>query len=221
LGQKVHPTIFRVTVTKDWRSKWFSKKHYSQFLHEDLRIKKLIKEKVGHAGVSKIVIERTEDRARIFIYTARPGVIIGRKGTERERLKKEIQKITDKDVFIGIREIRKAELDSQLVAENIALQLEKRIPFRRAMKKSVAAAIRFGAYGIKICCSGRLAGAEMARHEWNREGRIPLHTIKANIDYGFAISHTTYGTIGVKVWIFKGDVVKTDEKRDVGEDVNA
>lgn len=217
MGQKVHPTIFRVTVTKDWGSKWYAKKHYAQFLHEDLKIKKFIKGKVGHAGVSKIVIERTEDRARIFIYTARPGIIIGRKGSERDRLKEEIQKITDKDVFIGIREIRKAEVDAQLVAENIAIQLEKRVPFRRAMKKGISSAMRFGAFGIKISCSGRLAGAEMARHEWFREGRVPLHTLRANIDYGFAKSLTTYGIIGVKVWIYKGEYLPEAEREKLGD----
>lgn len=220
MGQKVHPTIFRVTVTKNWGSKWYSKKHYAKFLHEDLKIKQFIKEKVGHAGVSRIVIERTEDRARIFIYTARPGIIIGRKGSERERLKGEIKKITDKDVFIGIREIRKAEVDAQLVAENISLQLEKRVPFRRAMKKGIASAMRFGAFGIKVSCAGRLAGTEMARHEWFREGRVPLHTLRANIDYGFSKSKTTYGIIGVKVWIYKGEYLPSKGRGKLGE-VNA
>ena len=216
MGQKVHPTIFRVTVNKNWGSKWYSKKHYAKFLHEDLKIKKFIKGKVGHAGVSKVVIERTEDRARIFIYTARPGIIIGRKGSERDRLKKEIQKITDKDVFIGIREIRKAEVDAQLVAENISIQLEKRVPFRRAMKKSLASAMRFGAFGIKVNCAGRLGGAEMARHEWFREGRVPLHTLRANIDFGFAEAKTTYGIIGVKVWIYKGEFLPDTDKKKLG-----
>lgn len=221
MGQKVHPIGFRLGYIKDWNSRWFSKKNYSQLLHEDLEVRKIVKSKLFHAGVSKIEIERSADRARINIYTARPGIIIGRKGAEVDKLKKEIESLTKKQIFINIKEIKKSELDAQLVAENIAMQLEKRVAYRRAMKKSVLSALRFGALGIKIACAGRLAGSEIARREWYREGRVPLHTLRADIDYGFSEAKTTYGQIGIKVWIYKGDVIsgagETEKRVQVGK----
>jgi len=183
------------------------KEGYAGALHEDLNIRKYIKNKLYHAGVAKIEIERTGDKIRIFIHTARPGIIIGKKGAEVEKLKKDLQALSGKQVQIDIKEIRKPELDAQLVAENMALQIEKRVAFRRAMKKAVTSAVRFGALGVKVTCSGRLAGAEIARTEWYREGRVPLHTLRADIDYGFAEARTTYGVIGLKVWIYRGDVL--------------
>ncbi|MBI5180607.1 MAG: 30S ribosomal protein S3 [Nitrospirae bacterium] len=221
MGQKVHPIGFRLGYIKDWNSRWFSKKNYAQLLHEDLKVRKIVKSKLFHAGVSKIEIERSADRARINIYTARPGIIIGRKGAEVDKLKKEIESLTKKQIFINIKEIKKSELDAQLVAENIAMQLEKRVAYRRAMKKSVLSALRFGALGIKIACAGRLAGSEIARREWYREGRVPLHTLRADIDYGFTEAKTTYGQIGIKVWIYKGDVIaganESEKRMQVGK----
>lgn len=205
MGQKVNPIGLRLGITKTWNSRWFAKKHYQDLLHEDLTIREYLKEQLGHAGISRIEIERAADQARINIFTAKPGIIIGKRGTEVDKVKKHLQLLTKKQTFINIKEIRYAELDAQLVAENIAMQMEKRVAFRRAMKKSVLAAMRLGAKGIKIAVSGRLAGAEMARHERYLEGRVPLHTLRADIDYGVATSRTTYGAIGVKVWIFKGE----------------
>ena len=210
MGQKVHPIGLRLGIIKTWESRWFAKKEYGQFLHEDLHIRKFVRERLRSAGVSKVEIERASDRVKINIYSSRPGIIIGKKGTEVDRLKNDIQKLINRQIFINILEIRKSEIDAQLVAENIAVQLEKRVAFRRAMKKRVSMALRFGAEGIRIACAGRLGGAEMARREWYREGRVPLHTLRADIDYGFAVSKTTYGTIGVKVWIFKGEVAKEE-----------
>jgi small subunit ribosomal protein S3 len=207
LGQKAHPIGNRLGIVKTWDSKWFMKQGYAETLHEDLNIRKYIKNKLYHAGVSRIEMERTGDKVRIHIHTARPGIIIGKKGAEVEKLKKDIEYLTGKQVQIDIKEIRKPELDAQLVAENMALQLEKRVAFRRAMKKAVTSAMRFGALGVKVNCSGRLAGAEIARTEWYREGRVPLHTLRADIDYGFAEAKTTYGIIGLKVWIYKGDIL--------------
>lgn len=207
MGQKTHPIGSRIGITKTWDSKWFMKQGYADTLHEDLNIRKYIKNKLYHAGVARIEIERTGEKIRIYIHTARPGIIIGKKGAEVEKLKKDIEYLTGKQVQIDIKEIRKPELDAQLVAENIALQLEKRVAFRRAMKKAVASSMRFGALGVKVTCSGRLAGAEIARTEWYREGRVPLHTLRADIDYGTAEAKTTYGIIGLKVWIYKGDVL--------------
>jgi len=206
LGQKVHPIGFRLGIIKTWESRWFAKKDYARFLHEDLKIRKFVRDRLKSAGVSKVEIERASDRVKINIHSARPGIIIGKKGTEVDKLKNDIQRMVKRQIFINILEIRKSEIDAQLVAENIAMQLEKRVAFRRAMKKRVSMALRFGAEGIKIACAGRLGAAEMARREWYREGRVPLHTLRADIDYGFAISRTTYGSIGVKVWIFKGEV---------------
>lgn len=207
MGQKTHPVGIRLGIIKTWSSRWFAKKGYKDLLHNDLKIQKYVKEKLFHAGVSKIEIERTGQKIRVIINTARPGIIIGKKGSEVDKLKKDIENMTGKEVSIDIMEIRKPELDAQLVAENIATQLEKRIAFRRAMKKSVASALRFGAQGIKIMCAGRLAGAEIARTEWYREGRVPLHTFRADINYGFAQAKTTFGIIGVKVWVYHGDIL--------------
>jgi len=216
LGQKVHPVSFRLGINKTWDSKWFANKEYSDFVLEDFNIRKFLKKKLLQAGVSKIEIERAANKVRIRIYAARPGIIIGKKGVEIERLKTDLEKTIKRDVILDIQEVRKAEVDAQLVAENVAMQLVRRIAFRRAMKKSVTSALRFGAQGIKISCSGRLGGAEMARREWYREGRVPLHTIRADIDYGFAEAFTTYGVIGVKVTIFKGEILPNKNKQGVG-----
>jgi small subunit ribosomal protein S3 len=207
LGQKINPIGFRLGVIKTWESKWYAEADYAKLLHEDLKLRDFLKKRLYHSGVSKIEIERAANKAKINIFTARPGLIIGKKGSEVETLKKELAKLTEKEVFLNIQEVRKPELDAQLVAENVALQLERRIAFRRAMKKSVTSALKFGAKGIRIQCSGRLGGAEMSRTEWYREGRVPLHTLRADIDYGFAEAKTTYGIIGVKVLIFKGEVL--------------
>jgi small subunit ribosomal protein S3 len=208
MGQKVHPIGFRLGIIKTWDSRWFSQKNYAALLHEDLKIRKIVKERLMHAGVSKIEIERAGQKAKINIHTARPGIIIGKKGAEVDKLKKDLETMTGKQIYINIQEIRRPELDAQLVAENIALQLERRIAFRRAMKKSVTSALRLGAQGIKIMCAGRLAGGEIARTEWYREGRVPLHTLRADIQYGFFEAKTTMGQIGVKVWIYRGDVLQ-------------
>ncbi len=207
MGQKINPTGFRLGVIKTWDSKWFSKADYAKLLHEDIKLRDFLKKRLYHSGVSKIEIERAANKAKINIYTARPGLIIGKKGSEVETLKKDLAKLTDKEVYLNIQEVRKPELDAQLVAENVALQLERRVAFRRAMKKSVTTALKFGAKGIRITCSGRLGGAEMSRTEWYREGRVPLHTLRADIDYGFSEAKTTYGIIGIKVLIFKGEVL--------------
>jgi small subunit ribosomal protein S3 len=209
MGQKTHPFGFRLGIIKTWDSKWFASKNYAKFLHEDLTIKRFLKDRLHQAGISKIEIERAankDKRAKINIYTSRPGLVIGRKGAEIENIKRELQKITDKEVILNIIEIKRPEIDAQLVAENIALQLERRVSFRRAMKRNVSQALKFGAKGIKAMCSGRLAGAEMARTEWYREGRVPLQTIRADIDYGTTTARTKYGVIGIKVWVFKGEI---------------
>jgi small subunit ribosomal protein S3 len=213
LGHKVHPTGYRLGVIKTWSSKWYSAKEYAEFLHEDLKLRKVVKEKLFHAGVSKIDIDRAGNKIKVNIHTARPGIIIGKRGAEVDKLKKDLESITGRQVYINIMEIRKPEMDAQLVAENIALQLERRIAFRRAMKKAVTSALRFGAQGIKVACGGRLAGAEIARSEWYREGRVPLHTLRADIDYGTAEAKTTYGIIGIKVWIYKGEVLDDAKAR--------
>ena len=207
MGQKVNPIGFRLGVIKTWDSKWYAEADYAKLLHEDLAIRKFLKKRLYNSGVSKIEIERAANKTKINIHTARPGLIIGKKGSEVETIKKDLAKLTSKEVFINIHEVRKPELDAQLVAENVALQLERRIAFRRAMKKSVTSALKFGAKGIRITCSGRLGGAEMSRTEWYREGRVPLHTLRADIDYGFAEAKTTYGIIGIKVLIFKGEIL--------------
>lgn len=207
MGQKTHPIGFRIGVIRSWTSKWYEEKQYAKWLHEDIRLKRYIKEKLQHAGVSAVEVERAANKAKINIFTARPGIVIGKRGAGIESLKKEVQKLTENEVFLNIQEVRKAEINAQLVAENIATQLERRVAFRRAMKKAVQTAMKFGAKGIKVHCGGRLGGAEMARREWYREGRVPLHTLRADVDYGFAEAHTTYGVIGVKCWIFKGEVL--------------
>jgi len=207
VGQKTHPTGFRLGIVKTWSSKWYATRDFTKFLHEDLRLRKYIKAKLQHAGIAKIEIERAANKVRITICTARPGIIIGKKGSEIEKLKGELQNMTDKEVYINITEVQRPETDSQLIAENVCLQLERRIAFRRAMKKAVTSALKCGAQGIKITCAGRLGGAEIARTEWYREGRVPLHTLRADIDYGFAEAKTTYGLIGVKVLVFHGETV--------------
>jgi len=212
LGQKVHPIGFRLGIIRTWESRWYAEADYAKLLHEDIKLREYLKKRLFHAGISKIELERAANKTKIHIFAARPGIIIGKKGSEVEVLKKELAKITDNEIFINIQEVRKPEVDAQLVAENVALQLERRIAFRRAMKKSVGQALKFGAQGIKITCSGRLGGAEMSRTEWYREGRVPLHTLRANIDYGFAEAKTTYGIIGVQVLIFKGEVLAQDQQ---------
>ena len=211
MGQKVNPLGFRLGVIKSWDSRWFAGKEYARFVEDDFRIRRFLKKKLYHAGISKIEIERWAKRIRLRIYTARPGIVIGKKGAEIEQLKKELEKMVSQEVVIDIQEVRKPEMDAQLVAENVALQIVRRVAFRRAMKRGVASAMRFGAQGIKVCCAGRLGGAEMARSEWYKEGRIPLHTLRADIDYGFAEARTTYGLIGVKVWIFNGEILEKEK----------
>lgn len=207
MGQKVNPIGFRLGIHRNWDSRWFAGKEYSDFVLEDYHIRKFLKKRLFQAGVSRIEIERAANKIRIKIHTARPGLVIGKKGVEIENLKRELEKKISRETMIDIQEVRKPEVDAQLVAENVALQLVRRISFRRAMKKAVSSALRFGALGIKIGCSGRLGGAEMARREWYRKGRVPLHTIRADIDYGFAEAFTTYGVVGVKVTLFKGEIL--------------
>jgi small subunit ribosomal protein S3 len=208
VGQKVHPFGFRLGFIRQWESKWYGEKHYAKWLHEDLKIRRYIKELHYTTGISRVEIERAANKVKVNVYTAKPGILIGRRGAGVDQLKGEIQKMTDSEVFLNIQEVRKPELDSTLVAENVAGQLKRRVSFRRAMKKAVSSTMKFGAEGVKIMCGGRLGGTEMSRVEWYREGRVPLHTLRANVDYGFAVSKTTYGTIGVKVWIFKGEEVE-------------
>jgi small subunit ribosomal protein S3 len=211
LGQKVNPIGLRLGIVKTWESRWFGGKNYARYIFEDQKLRKFVKQKLYHAGVSRIEIERSAKRIRLRIFTARPGIVIGKKGAEIAQLKKEIEKLTAHEVLIDIQEVRKPEIDAQLVAENVATQLERRVAFRRAMKRSVQSALRFGALGIKVICAGRLGGAEIARTEWYREGRVPLHTLRADIDYGTAEARTTYGVVGVKVTIFKGEVLRRDQ----------
>lgn len=217
MGQKTHPIGLRLGIVKTWSSKWFADKNYSKILHEDIKIRQHIKKNLFQAGISKIEIERAAKKIRVSIHTARPGMIIGKKGTEIDTLKNEIMKITNNEVLINIIDIRKPGLDAQLTAENIALQLEKRISYKRAMKRAIVTALKFGAKGVKVACSGRLAGAEIARYEWYREGRVPLHTLRADIDYGSMTANTVYGTIGVKVWIYKGDILDRNLKPEAEE----
>ena len=211
MGQKVNPIGLRLGITRSWESNWYADKDYAKYLIEDQKIRKFLKKRLYHAGVSKIHIARTGDKVRIKIYTARPGIVIGKKGIEIESVKKDLDRLVQRKVMVDIQEVRRPEADAQLVAENVAMQLERRVAFRRAMKKAVNIALKFGAKGIKIACSGRLGGAEMARREWTREGRVPLHTLRADIDYGFAEAATTYGIIGVKVWIFNGEILTESE----------
>jgi small subunit ribosomal protein S3 len=212
LGQKVNPIGLRLNITRSWESIWYADKEYAKYLLEDQAIKKYLKKRLFHAGIARINVERTGEKLRVKLHTARPGIIIGKKGIEIEALKQDLDKLTKRQSVIDIQEVRRPEADAQLVAENVAMQLERRVAFRRAMKKAVNTALRFGVKGIKISCSGRLGGAEMARREWYREGRVPLHTLRADIDYGLAEAKTTYGIIGVKVWIFKGEVLDVMEE---------
>lgn len=207
MGQKINPIGFRVGIYKKWNSRWYGEKDYAKFLHEDLKVRKFVKEKLKHAGISKIDIERTASNTRIIIHTAKPGIVIGKRGAEIDILKKDVGRFAGRDIDIDIQEVRRPDTDAQLVAENVALQLERRVAFRRAMKKAVTTAMKLGAKGIKIMCAGRLGGAEIARTEWYRDGRVPLHTLRADIDYGFTEAMTTYGIIGVKTWIFKGEIM--------------
>jgi small subunit ribosomal protein S3 len=213
VGQKVHPYGFRLGFNKPWRSRWYEKRKYAEWLHEDLKLRVELKRRLAHAGISSIEIERAANKLKINILTSRPGIIIGKRGSEVDKLRDEIQKKTGREVFINIQEILKPELEAQLVSESVSMQLEKRVAFRRAMRKAIEAAVRFGAKGIKVRCSGRLAGAEIARSEWYLNGRLPLHTLRSDIDYGFAEAHTTYGKIGVKVWIYKGELDQLGRRR--------
>jgi small subunit ribosomal protein S3 len=213
MGQKVHPYGFRLGVTKTWRSRWFAKADYSKLLHEDLELKESLQSRLKAAGVSSIEVDRPGNKLRITIRTSRPGIIIGRKGAEIEKLKSDLAKKTKREVFIDIQEVHRPELDAQLVSESIALQLEKRVAFRRAMRKAVDSALRFGCKGIKVRVSGRLNGAEIARSEWYLQGQLPLHTLRADIDFGFSQAYTTYGVIGIKVWIYRGEVLEGSSRR--------
>jgi small subunit ribosomal protein S3 len=220
MGQKVHPYGFRLGVTKNWRSRWFAKQDYSKLLHEDIELKESLTQRLKAAGISSIEVDRPGNKLRITIRTSRPGIIIGRKGAEIEKLKSDLAKKTKREIFIDIQEVHRPELDAQLVSESIALQLEKRVAFRRAMRKAVDSALRFGCKGIKVRVSGRLNGAEIARSEWYLQGQLPLHTLRADIDYGFTEAYTTYGVIGVKVWVYKGEVIegnRRDSMRNEGE----
>lgn len=213
MGQKTHPVGIRIGITRTWSSKWYEERNYAKWLHEDLRLRRFIHAKLSSAGVASVDIERAASKCKINIHTARPGIVIGKRGAGVETLKKELGQLTQSEIFLNIQEVRKAEINAQLVAENIATQLERRVAFRRAMKKSVQTAIKFGAKGIRVATSGRLGGAEMGRYEWYREGRVPLHTLRADIEYGQAEARTTYGVIGVKAWIFKGEVLAARERR--------
>jgi len=207
LGHKVHPYGFRLGYNKNWKSRWFSDKKYAEYVFEDSKLRNYVKEKLFHAGISKIEIERAADKIRLILFTARPGIVIGRKGAEIEKLRAELKAKFGREFVIEVNEIRRPETDAQLVAESIAQQLERRVAFRRAIKKTLGMAQKFGAQGIKVQCGGRLGGAEIARTEWAREGRVPLHTLRADIDYGVALAKTTYGIIGIKVWVFKGEIL--------------
>ena len=213
MGQKVHPIGFRLGVIRDWDSKWYAEKDYVRFLHEDLAIRKFLTEKLKTAGISRVTIERAANKAKVFVHASKPGVIIGKRASGLDALRGDLQKLTQTEIYLNIIEVRKVETDATLVAENIAAQLEKRVSFRRAMKKAMSQAKKAGAKGIKVMCAGRLGGAEMSRTEWYREGRVPLHTLRADVDYGLAEAKTTYGVIGVKVWIFKGEILTGDEDR--------
>jgi len=210
MGQKVNPIGFRLGINRTWDSRWFAKSDYANFLHEDIKIREVLQKRLAQAGVSRIIVERPAKKARITIHSARPGVVIGKKGADIEKLRSELSAITAGEVHLNIVEVRKPEIDAQLIAENIAQQLERRVAFRRAMKRAVQSAMRLGAQGIRINCSGRLGGSEIARIEWYREGRVPLHTLRADIDFGRGTAFTTYGTCGVKVWVFKGEVLAHD-----------
>ncbi|HCH63700.1 MAG: 30S ribosomal protein S3 [Deltaproteobacteria bacterium] len=213
MGQKIHPVGFRVGIIRDWQSKWYAERDYQRFLHEDIQIRRHLKKKLKDAGVARVTIERAANKAKVYVHAAKPGLIIGKRGSGLDALRAELQKMSETEVFLNIIEVRKVETDAVLVAENIAAQLEKRVSFRRAMKKAVTQARRSGAEGIKVICSGRLGGAEMGRTERYHEGRVPLHTLRADVDFGLAEAHTTYGVIGVRVWVFRGEVLPGDEDR--------
>jgi small subunit ribosomal protein S3 len=213
MGQKVNPTGFRVGITTGWDSKWYADKDYSRYLSEDIKIRKYVKEKLASAGIAKILIERAANKAKVYIHAAKPGIILGKRAAGLDTLRLDLQRLTSTEVYVHIMEVRKVDTESVLVAENIAAQLVKRVSFRRAMKKAITQARRAGAKGIKVMCAGRLGGAEMSRTEWYREGRVPLHTLRANVDYGFAEGQTSYGVIGVKVWIFKGELLPGEDGR--------
>ena len=207
MGQKIHPYGFRLGVTKDWKAKWYAEKGFGELFVEDRKIRDFITKNLSHAGISNIIIERAANKVKLVIFTGRPGLVIGRKGQGAEQLKKDLSKFVDKEVMLEIKEVRRPETDAQIIADGIASQLERRVAYRRAMKRAVTQALRMGAQGIKVACSGRLAGAEIARQEWYREGRVPLHTLRSDVDYGFSQAYTIYGVIGVKVWVFHGEIV--------------
>jgi len=213
MGHKTHPKGFRVGVIENWDSRWFATRDYSELLHEDIRVRRFLKKRLYHAGVAKVEIERAAGKAKVNIHTARPGIVIGKKGAEIDKLKSELTKLMKREAYINIIEVRRPDIDAQLVAENVALQLERRVAFRRAMKEAVARAMRMGAQGVRVQSSGRLGGAEIARREWYREGRVPLHTLRADISYGFAEAKTTYGVIGIKAWVMRGDVLTREEEQ--------
>lgn len=217
MGQKVNPKGMRIGIIKTWDSRWYAGRDYAKYVLEDHKLRTFLKKELYHAGLSRIDIERSSNRIKLRIYAARPGIIIGKKGSEIEALKKKLEKLVPGEILLDIQELRKPELDAQLVAENVANQLIRRVAFRRAMKRSVTSAMRFGAQGVKIICSGRLGGAEIARTEWYKEGRVPLHTLRADIDYGVTAAHTTYGAIGIKVYIFKGEILKQDQPLSEGK----
>ncbi len=212
MGQKVHPVGFRLGYTQDWRSRWFATRDYADLLHEDIALRDMIRRRFHHAGVSRVEIERAANKLKVDIHTARPGIVIGRNGAEVDRLKKDIETQTSREVYVNIQEVHRPELDAQLIAENIALQLQRRVAFRRAMRRAVETAMRFGAEGIKVRCGGRLGGLEISRSEWYLQGKLPLHTLRADIDYGFAESRTTYGQIGVKVWVYRGEILDVQDR---------
>lgn len=212
MGQKVHPIGFRLGYTEEWRSRWFATRDYGDLLHEDIQLREMIRKRFHHAGVSRVEIERAANKLKVDIHTARPGIVIGRNGSEVDRLKKDIEASTNREVYVNIQEVHRPELDAQLISENIALQLQRRVAFRRAMRRAVETAMRFGAEGIKVRCAGRLGGLEIARVEWYLQGKLPLHTLRADIDYGFAESRTTYGQIGVKVWVYRGQILDVEDR---------
>jgi small subunit ribosomal protein S3 len=212
MGQKIHPIGLRIGIIEDWRSKWFAQRNYAKWLHEDLALRAYVKKRYGQTGISRVDIERAANKVKVFVHTAKPGIIIGKKGAGIDTLRDELQRLTESQVLLNIVEVRKAELDAQLVAESIAQQIERRVSYRRAMKKAVQTTMRLGAKGIRIQTAGRLGGAEMSRNARDMEGRVPLHTLRANIEYGYGVAKTTYGIIGVKVWIFKGEVLDKNKK---------
>jgi len=217
VGQKTHPIGFRLGVIRSWNSKWYQEKRYAEWLHEDIKLRRYIKEKLFHAGISRIEIERMANKVKVTVFTARPGIVIGKRGAGVDDLKRQVEKLSSGQVFLNIQEVRKAELDATLVAENVAAQLQRRVAFRRALKKAMQTGMKFGAKGFRIAAGGRLGGSDMGRYEWYHEGRVPLHTLRANVDYGTAISKTTHGIIGIKCWIFKGEVLEGDVESQRGK----